>query len=123
MILKEFFGRSVNNVNNDKKETEEFSKDELFWSIIDDDQLHKKYFFPIARKIKKLHSKNKLDRSQCVQEFMPMVNQGCLKFSKKEKIFGKPSKLFPKEMREELAQRLFDHYEDDILKNRYNIGS
>jgi len=119
MILKEFFGRTLNFEKSSDKEDEKFSKDDLFWSIVDNDHLHKKHFFPIARKIK---NEGKYSRESAIKEFLPMVNQGCLEFANEKKIFGKPSKLFPKDLREELCERLHDHYYEDIVKGQYKLG-
>lgn len=117
MKLLEFFGRTVNPKTSPDKENEKFSKDDLFWFLVDNDNLHKTYFFPIAKKIKKQEPRNKI-----IKDFLPMVNKGCLEFSKKEKILGKPSKLFPKDLREELCQKLYDHYRDDVIRDQYNLG-
>jgi hypothetical protein len=35
---------------------------------------------------------------------------------------GRPGKLFPKEMRDDLCERLFDHYVDGIKKDHYKLG-
>ena len=124
MLLKEFFGPAIKAGQKmlDNKQESENQSDELFWYILDHDRLHKDYFLPLARKIKKRHDENKLDKSVCIKEFMPMVNKGCLEFYNKKKLSGKPGKLFPKQLREDLCEKLFDHYYEDILKDCYNIG-
>jgi glutathionyl-hydroquinone reductase len=119
MKLLEFFGRSLNPKQSSDKEDDKFSKDDLFWFLIDNDQLYKKHFLPIARKIK---NESKVSKEIITKEFLPMVNQGCLEFIKKEKIFGKPSKLFPKDLREEMCEKLYDHYYEDVVKGKYRLG-
>jgi len=119
MKLFEFFGRTSAPKQSSDKEDDNFSKDELFWFLIDNDNLYKKYVFPIAKKIKK---KRTLPKESIIKEFLPMVNKGCLEFAEDKKIFGKPSKLFSKELREELCERLYDHYRDDIVKDQYKLG-
>lgn len=122
MKLLEFFGKTTIANKSSEKHNNDFSNDELFWFIVDNDSLHKKHFFPIAKKIKESHHTNKKDRPNFVAEFMPMVKQGCLEFYAKEKMIGKPAKLFPKDLREEMCQRLYDHYYEDVIKGQYNLG-
>ena len=119
MKLLEFFGRSHTPKTSSEKSEEKFAKDDLFWSIVDNDELYKKHFFPLARKMK---TEGKYTRESIIKKFLPMVNQGCMDFAKKEKIFGNPSKLFSIELREEMCERLYDHFYDDVKKNIYNLG-
>lgn len=119
MKLFEFFGRTIDTDTSKDKTNEKFSKDDLFWSIVDNDNLHKKHFFPIAKKMK---NESNCSKEILIKEFLPMVNQGCLEFAKEKKIFGKLSKLFPKELREELCERLYDHYQEDVVKGQYKLG-
>ncbi len=122
MILKEFFGPAIKLGTPDKNEIDD-QKDDLFWYILDHDRLHKDYFIPLARKIYFQHKHNKLDKSNCVKEFMPMVEKGCLEFYQKKNMSGKPSKLFPKSYREDICEKLYDHYYEDIVKDKYRLGS
>jgi hypothetical protein len=124
MLLKEFFGPAIKAGNKmlDSKEKSSEQNDDLFWYILDHDKLHKDYFLPLAQKIKKQHNENKLDRTKCSQEFMPMVEKGCMEYYNKKKLTGKLGKIFPKELREDLCEKLFDHYYEDILKDSYSLG-
>jgi hypothetical protein len=122
MKLLEFFGSPIDHRKSDSKSGKEVNKDELFEYMIDHDLLYKDYFFPIAQKIKKLKKENKLDRKECVEDFMPMVKKGCLEFYNSKKLSGKAAKLFPQDLREELCERLYDHYLENIEKNQYNLG-
>lgn len=120
MILKEFFGNTLNLSNKDpeKKMSNDINADDLFWFILDDDHLHKKHFFPIARKLKQ---KNKPSDEIIIEMFMPMVKEGCLKFYKKNKLTGKPAKLFPKELREQMCSKIYQHFENDIKEGVYKL--
>lgn len=123
MLLKEFFGRPIKLGRNENDKTQSgLPTDDLFWYILDHDKLHKDYFFPIAAKIKKCHENNRLNKEQIVQEFMPMVEKGCKEYYNKHNLQGKLGKLFPKDLREGLCERLFDHYYEDIIKDCYKIG-
>ncbi len=122
MKLLEFFGGPINFKKSDDKSDNSVNKDELFEFILDHDLLYKHYFFPFALKVKELKNNNKLDRNECLEELMPMVKKGCLEFYNHKNMSGKVAKLFPKELREELCERLYDHYLENIEKNQYNLG-
>lgn len=122
MLLKEFFGRAINAGKNPDKKDQDGQNNDLFWYILDHDKLHKDYFLPVARKIKKETTSNKFDKETCIREFMPMVEKGCMEYYKHKKLNGKLGKLFPKELREELCEKLYDHYYEDIVKDCYNLG-
>jgi hypothetical protein len=121
MLLKEFFGRSLNLKKESDKPDSKGTQDDLFWYILDHDRLHKDYFMPLAKKMKKNQLENTIDNNEIVNEFMPMVNKGCMEYYKKKKMEGRPEKLFDKEMREELCQRLYDHYYEDVIKGSYKL--
>jgi hypothetical protein len=124
MLLNEFFGKSIDikNSNDSKDAGEKNISDELFWFILDHDKLHKDYFHPLAKKIKQSYQTENLNKPQLVKEFLTMVNRGCMEFYHKNKMSGRPEILFPKELREELCERLYDHYCEDIKKDRYKLG-
>lgn len=119
MLLNEFF-KPTQEVGQ-KKADEQNPKlgDDLFWFIIDHDKLHKDYFFPIA---KKLHSLKECGPEMILDMFMPMVIKGCKEYYADKKMTGKLGKTFSKELREELCQRLYDHYNDDVKKDIYKLG-
>lgn len=124
MLLNEFFGKPINvktSSSNEKQDDKNMSN-ELFWFMLDHDQLHKDYVIPLAGKIKQAHQGESLNKSKMVKEFMPMVKKGCVEYYHKNKMSGKPKMLFPSELREELCERLYDHYCDDILKDKYKLG-
>lgn len=121
MKLNEFFSRSLDITQNQKLKDDmgkEFD-DDLFWYILDHDKLHKDYFFPIAKKIKKL---KECDDTMVYEMFMPMVVKGCKEFYHEKEMKGKMGERFPVKMREGLCKRMYDHYQDDINRDRYKIG-
>jgi hypothetical protein len=119
MLLNEFFGKAidVSKKIDAKKDNNDNLLNNLFYYIIDHDKLYKEYFLPIA----KLMIKNEGMGKKCTEEFMLMVKKGCLEFYKKNKMKGEPKKLFPKEMRDELCEKLHDHYREGIIKKEYKI--
>jgi hypothetical protein len=122
MLLNEFFGKSIDPVKNLQKGRDDSNlSDELFWFIVDHDKLHKDYFFPLASKLAK--SKDKYDRSAMINEFMPMVIKGCKEFYEKKKLKGKLGKVFSKELRSDMCEKLLDHYREDIIKGKYKLGA
>lgn len=124
MLLNEFFGKPINvkTSSSDEKQDDKNISNELFWFMLDHDQLHKDYVIPLAREIKQAHHADSLNKSKMVKEFMPMVKKGCMEYYHKNKMSGKPEMLFTGELREELCERLYDHYCDDILKDKYKLG-
>jgi len=119
MLLNEFFGRTVKSDKN--KDQKSYKSDDLFWFILDHDKLHKDHFFPVANKIKSGMKKNKIKRDECIMELKPMVEKGCLEYYHAHKLSGKPSKLFSKELRDDMCNRLYDHYHEHIKKGDYKL--
>jgi hypothetical protein len=122
MILKEFFGRPVN-VDRVVEKNRDLDSEDLFFYILHNDPVHRKHFFPLARKIKKAHKSSKFDKKLLVKEFMPMVKDSCKEYYEDKKLSGYLKNCFPKELREELCEKLFDHFYEDILKDNYNLGN
>ena len=121
MLLKEFFGRNIDIKQTSDKKDNSSKKDDLFWYILDHDKLHKDYFMPLGRKIRHDFKEGSTNERELIKGFMPMVNKGCLEYMLKNKIQGDHKKIFDKEIREELCQKLYDHYKDDIIKGKYKI--
>jgi hypothetical protein len=124
MLLNEFFGRPVKLGKKEDKDdkTAMDNTDDVFWYILDHDKLHKDHFFPLAHKMHKDLTANKLNKDECISNLMPMVEQGCMEFYHHHKLKGKPGKLFPKEMRDDLCEKLFDHFYEGIRKKEYKLG-
>jgi hypothetical protein len=123
MKLYEFFGNLNIGTDSSKdkgpesssKEAEKDLGDSVFDFIIDDDELHKKYFLPLLKKYK---GKKDLDW----KEWMPMVNHGCMKYFEEHEVKKHPKDAFPKTMRIDICKRLIDYYREDILKDSYKLG-
>lgn len=120
MLLNEFFGKTLKPQKN--KDSDLTKSDDLFWFILDHDKLHKDHFFPVAKKIKSGIKKNTVKKDECIMELKPMVEKGCLEYYHSHKMSGKPSKLFPKELRDDMCNRLYDHYYENIKKNNFELG-
>ena len=126
MKLYEFFG----NINQDKeqdphglgKEEQQELSDQMFWYILDHDELHKKHFMPTAKKIKKTHEKDNKSGHHEWKLWLPMVNKGCMHFYKENHIKGDPKETFNKKFRIDLCKRLVDHFHKDIIKGEYKLG-
>lgn len=119
----EFFGKSIDvNKAMSKNEDNKEMHDDLYWYIVDHDRLHKDFFYPLAKKIKHAHKNDKIDKESLVKEFMPMVNKGCTEYYKEKKMKGNLDKAVSREVREEMCERLYDHYCEDIVKDNYKLG-
>jgi hypothetical protein len=123
MKLYEFFGlwhaKSPMDVDNpmDKNhdgvvsnEEREGFKNDLFFYILDHDDIHKKHFHEIAEKLGK-------DTKEDV--WMPMVKRGCMEYYRAKQLRDDPKDLFSKEFTEELCQLLDDHFRKDITDGEY----
>jgi hypothetical protein len=122
MFLTEFFGKSLDiKSSTDRDHNDQEIANELFQYILEHDRLHKEYFHPLAKKIQRQQQNKKENKSRLVKEFMPMVEKGCKEYYHKNKLTGKLGKLFPLDMREELCDRLYDHYCDDIKRDKYKL--
>lgn len=131
MKLYEFFGHFNPKLDQDadkdpqslSHEEEDQLIDQLFWYILDDDDLHKRYFMPIASKLKKIYdSESKQDDLHDWKVWIPMVNKGCVEYFEKHDIKGDPRDIFSKEFRKDLCVKLADHYHSDIAKGEYQLG-
>lgn len=125
MLLNEFFGKAIDagkKTSSASTENDEKLNNELFWFILDHDRLHKDYFMPLAKKIKHQHEGKDFDKEALIKEFMPMVEKGCKEYYTKNKMSGRLGKVFPLELREEMCERLYDHYRDDVLQDKYKLG-
>ena len=131
MKLYEFF-----NVPVDKKEKQfpDFGKpktqeekaklaDELFWYIVDHDDLHKEFVMPFAREIKGQITASNFNRDRWTKYWMPMVNKGCKLFYKRQKLKDNPDKLFDDELKDELCKRLGEKFIDDVKDDQYYVGA
>lgn len=123
MKLFEFFGKPLDIDKLMSRERDDRGiVDDVFWFIIDHDKIHKDYLIPLAKKIKQRHDAGSLDKEEIVSAFKPMVEKGCLEYYHKNKMQGKPGTIFPKDMRSELCEKLYDHFREDIVKDKYKLG-
>jgi len=123
MLLTEFFGKAVDPIKDLHKGRDDKNiSDELFWFIIDHDKLHKDFFHPLASKIKKANQDGHVDKEEQIDAFMPMVKKGCKEFYTYNKMQGKLGKIFSEELRNDMCERLYDHFKNDIIKDKYKIG-
>ena len=115
MKLMEFFGSH----SLDSKKEESNSSipiDELFEFILNSDQTFKSHYFNIAETF---NEKKSFSNEEIIEYFMPMVKQGCKEFYDKNKLTGKLGKVFNKDLREKLCNKLYDHYHNDLKKYSY----
>lgn len=117
MLLNEFFGKSVSYDNDNKRIAESSFQREMFDYLIHQDDLHKKYVLPIAKKI--LVKKVEKEDPELWKDF---VNAGCAKYYKEKKLTKDPAEMFSKKFREELSQECAKHFHKDIVKGEYKVG-
>jgi hypothetical protein len=121
MKLYEFFGNfqfdSGKDNEEDRKIKEEDLADQVFEFIINNDRLQKTEFFPIAERIF-----NEATKEQKSSVWLPMVNKGCMEFYRFKEMKENPQKVFDKELRERICNKMSEHYQSDILKGAYRLG-
>jgi hypothetical protein len=131
MKLYEFFSkidRSVNPEDKDKdpstlnQEEEQHLADDLFWFIIDHDDLHKQHFMPKAKELKAAHSADKSDSTKDWKHWLPMVKEGCIRYFEQHHVPGDPKETFNQEFMKTLCRRCAEHYHKDIIKGEYKLG-
>ena len=129
MKLCEFFGNISYDANKETKkdpnkmdkEEENQLADEVFWFIVDDDDLYKKYFMPIARELKKTLDNDEHDLHD-YKVWKSMVNAGCIKYYEQNDVPGNPKEIFNKKFRIDLCKRLAEHFHKDLVGDEYDLG-
>jgi hypothetical protein len=123
MKLYEFFGSNLNLKSDhddphsmDQEKRKQLMQD-IFYYMIDHDDLHKKQFFEIATGIHRNPEKEHHPKI-----WLPMVNKACMEFYKEMQMEGNPVEVFDKKFRGELCKKAADHYHKDILKGSYKLG-
>lgn len=106
----------------DSNEQKQRLEDDLYWHILDDSYLNKKYFMPIAREIKIKMNNNTYDRADYIKCWMPMVKSACLHFYRVKEMRGDIKKIFNKNLRIDLCKRLSTQFQEDIRNNSYKLG-
>lgn len=123
MKLYEFFGALSSlespNVKDQSEqgktlEQEKQLRDEIFFHVIDHDNLHKKHFYDVVEEIAKNKDAEKSVWSQ-------LVTDGCMDFYHTHKMQEDPKDVFTKKFREELCEQLDDHYRKDIVNGEYKV--
>jgi len=130
MKLYEFFGvpKSDNGKPNPRDELsgktrKEHDKlaDELYWFILDDDDLNKKEFMPLAREISREQANKTFNHEATIKKWMPLVKKACMKYYKDHEMTEAPDDVFPKDLRKGLCQRLADQHHKDIASGEYKL--
>lgn len=122
MKLFEFFGKTDVKTKDLERDSSKQTLDNLYYYMLEHDRLHKDYFIPLAKKIKKESKLGSPDKSNQIKEFMPMVEKGCKEYYIKNKVPGKFENVFTTEIKQELCEKLYDHYYEDIIKDNYKLG-
>lgn len=94
----------------------------MFWYILDNDQLHKQYFIPLARSAYIKTHNEQFDQEEFCNSFMPMIKKGCTLYYHENQLEGHLRDIFTKDMRRSLCQRMAEYTYDDIVNGEYNLG-
>lgn len=104
--------------NHDREQLSEL----MFWYILDNDQLHKQYFIPLARSAYIKTHNEQFDQEEFCNSFMPMIKKGCTLYYYENQLEGNLKDIFTKNMRQSLCQRMADYTYDDIVNGEFNLG-
>lgn len=136
MNLYEFFSKpnvektdqdTVDGYDPTKIENTDRLENDLYFHILDDNYLHKKYFLPLATEVKRAHKSKKFKHNDFVAKWMPMVNAGCQDFYKNKSvdgdvINGDPKEIFNKKLRIRVCRKLAKQFHEDIIADEYQLG-
>lgn len=131
-ILREFFGNFKHEFGDQaKNDRDVFSKkselndeqfNDLWWFILDHDDIHVDHVLPLAKKVSNLQTKKKFDHGKFIKEWMPIVNKACVEYYKSKKMSGDLNDIFTIKIRKDMCHRLADHFHNDIEKGEYKLG-
>lgn len=97
-------------------------KDNVFWFIVDQDDLHKNYMLPLIKKYGSEIKDHNLDRNRFEKEWLPMINKGCGMYHKENELTMNPAELY-NDLKDDLAKRFVEKIISDIQDDAYSIGS
>jgi len=95
--------------------------DQLFWFIIDNDELHKRHVLPFVKNYRQQIMNKKYSRDKFKKYLVPMIDRGCDLFLKDKKLTKNPSKLFNNELRDSICSRVLDEIIASIQNDAVNI--
>lgn len=126
MRLFEFFNPKHDSLEKDKEQKDTVPRDDkledtLYWFILDNDRLHKKYFLPLAFGYHKQKNHSNFDRNQFAKKCIPMVIDGCKEYCKVLKTDTAPEEMLDKELFRSLAHRLVDQIIEDVKEDAYGF--
>lgn len=96
-------------------------KDDIFWFIVDQDDLHKNYILPLINKYGSQIKDHNLDRNRFEKEWLPMINKGCGLYHKEHELKMNPAELY-NDIKDDLAKRFVEKCISDVEENAYLIG-
>lgn len=126
MKLFEFFNvpekeKSQVNSQGQRKDEHEL-EDELFWYILDHDDLHKQHVLPFVKNIKQQVMDKQYNKDKFKKYLVPMIDKGCDLYYKEEKLSGNPHEMFNKDIKDSVNTRIVDEIISAIEQEAFNIG-
>jgi hypothetical protein len=123
MNLFEFFGTheiindDPHGRDEDNKEKEKALFLDVFEYMINNDNLHKKFFLPAAKKVQEGPTKQHSSKI-----WLPLVNKTCMEFYQKFNLKENPAELFNEEFRKNMCDKCAEYHQKHILTGEYNLG-
>lgn len=127
MKLLEFFNVPNDNpsrvdLQGNSQEDKAKMQDELYWYIIDNDDLHKQYVLPFVSDLKSHLSDPNFNIDRFKKEWIPMINKGCKMYYHDKKLKSNPETMFDKDFKKSLLDKIAEKYIEDVKNKAYHVG-
>lgn len=88
--------------------------------IDNEDQLHKEYFLPAVRELKRKNVVERDEIDEIYPAFAKLVNAGCQKYHQQFRPEGKAEDIYTKELRINIAKKLAEKHLPYIKDGEYD---
>jgi DNA-binding transcriptional regulator YhcF (GntR family) len=114
MLLKELFDQK-------KSSTPRYDLvDDITFFIDNEDELHKEYFLPAVRELKRKKIVDRNSIAEIAPAFDKLVEKGCAMYNEKYKPEGKTEEIFSKQLMADIANKLAEKHLDYIKDGEYD---
>jgi|SRR5210317_952580 len=114
MLLKELFSHEDEN-------TPKYDLiDDISFFIDNDDQLHKEYFLPAVKELKRKKIVDRNSIEEIAPAFKSLVEKGCEKYNETYKPRGKTEEIYTQELMASVCNKLAEKHLDYIKDGAYD---
>ena len=113
MLLKELFDKEENTPNYDLV-------DDISFFIDNEDELHKEYFLPAVKELKRKKIVDRNSIEEIAPAFSKLVEKGCAMYKERYKPQGKPEEIFTKKLMASVCNKLAEKHLSYIKDGAYD---